>query len=155
MQSRALKDITIIVLHCSDSDYQQHDNIETIRDWHRAQGFDDVGYHYVVTKSGRVEIGRPLTTVGAHVKGHNFESVGICLTGAHQFSDAQFASAARLIDHLVDVLPSLKTQYGIVAHRIFNKNKTCPNYEIKKVLDLTTKRILGIDIGKNGKLVVS
>lgn len=154
MITRKLTDITIIVLHCSDSDYCYHDNIETIREWHmKEQGFEDVGYHFVILKSGRIELGRAINVVGAHVKGQNWGSIGICLTGAQEFSEAQFKSAALLIETLALILPNLKKQYGVLPHRFFNKNKTCPNYQLKEVFKYITEKIGGLDIDKNGKLV--
>ena len=96
--------INLIVLHCSDSDHPHHDNVETIRKWHTERGFtgpdgvegteDDIGYHFVITKDGTVHAGRPVEAVGAHVHGHNANSIGICLTGKtrSQFTPAQFRS---------------------------------------------------------------
>ena len=40
-----------------------------------------LGYHYVIDTDGTVETGRMVGEIGAHVKGHNQYSVGICLVG--------------------------------------------------------------------------
>lgn len=48
---------------------------------HRARGWDGIGYHYVIRRDGRIEPGRPIMDVGAHVKGVNRESVGVVWVG--------------------------------------------------------------------------
>ena len=49
--------------------------------WHRERGWLKIGYHYVIKRDGTVETGRELEEVGAHAKGHNAISVGICMVG--------------------------------------------------------------------------
>lgn len=39
------------------------------------------GYHFVIRRDGRVEIGRDLLAQGAHAYGWNDVSIGICLVG--------------------------------------------------------------------------
>lgn len=126
--------VTKIILHCSDSDIKAHDSIRVIDNWHKAKGWEGCGYHFVITKNGKVEKGRHLEKIGAHAKGHNEDSVGICLTGKYDFSYDQFKSCNRIIGNLFDV-------YGlewddVYLHSEINKNKTCPNfktYQIKAV----------------------
>ena len=74
--------ITMIVVHCSATRCNQpypvqqlfHDHVE-VNHWRY------IGYHYYITRSGRVEITRPLERMGAHAKGHNAHSIGICYEG--------------------------------------------------------------------------
>lgn len=85
------RSIKMIVIHQTGSSLAAHDNIETIREWHTMRGFvgadgvtgthDDVGYHYVILKNGAVKRGRDEDTVGAHTKGYNTPSLGVCLCG--------------------------------------------------------------------------
>lgn len=136
--------IDMIVLHCSDSDNPRHDNIETIRQWHTERGFtgpdgisgneDDIGYHFVITKDGVVHEGRPLNSIGAHVKGYNEHSIGICLTGKlkSQFTPKQFKAALALIrklfsDHELD-------WKAVRLHNQLDKGKTCPNFNLNEVI---------------------
>lgn len=148
--TRKLDDITILIIHCSGSDFPQHDNIETIRQWHLERGFDDVGYHYFIQKNGNIEIGRLLEKIGAHTLGYNSESVGICLGGSIDFTESQMISAAKLIDNLFLYLTNLKKTYGILPHRFFNVNKTCPNFELSRIF----KYMESIHaIGKLGKYI--
>jgi N-acetyl-anhydromuramyl-L-alanine amidase AmpD len=116
---------SIIIVHCSDSDVPAHDNIETIDRWHKQRGWKMVGYHYVITKDGEVHPGRPESAVGAHCKGQNIDSLGICLTGRNEFSQEQLDSAERLFNELCskyDIDPE-----NILPHNHFDESKTCPN----------------------------
>jgi len=61
---------------------------ETFRRAHKAKGWRDIGYHYVINNGtyrpdGLVEVGRAETESGAHCSadGMNFKSIGICLVG--------------------------------------------------------------------------
>jgi len=74
--------INLIVVHASYTPPSMDIGAETIRDWHvNDNGWDDIGYHYVITRAGEVEVGRPLEMAGAHVRGHNDDSIGVCLIG--------------------------------------------------------------------------
>lgn len=120
-----MRSLKRIIIHCSDSDVASHDNVETIRQWHKERGFSDIGYHFVITKK-QVEQGRPLDIVGAHTKGFNEDAVGICVTGRNGFSTKQL----KMLDDLVKILkmcfPSIEE---VRPHRYYNKEKTCPNFK--------------------------
>jgi hypothetical protein len=71
-----------IVLHCSATRASQVNiGAKDIRRWHKDKGWADIGYHYVIKRDGTLEKGRALDAVGAHVEGHNSDSVGVCLVG--------------------------------------------------------------------------
>lgn len=129
-----MRKIDLIVLHCSASDNSKHDNLKVIRDWHVFdRGFSDVGYHFIITKDGKVHTGRPIERAGAHCKGYNRNSIGICLTGLNKFSQAQFDACRELVNELI--LEFGLTVIDVLPHNQFNKNKTCPNFNIwEKVL---------------------
>ena len=135
MEKRNLSEINIAVIHCSDSDYAHHDNIATIREWHKARGFDDVGYHYFIRKDGSVEFGRSLDTIGAHVLHYNYESIGICLAGKHEFTTEQFRACTMLLDILAVTVVGKSKDCWIFPHWYFNPNKTCPNFDLKKLTE--------------------
>lgn len=73
--------VRLIVLHYSATHADQDPGVEDIRRMHLARGFNDVGYHYVIRRDGRIEKGRAEEVIGAHVKGHNTGSLGICCIG--------------------------------------------------------------------------
>lgn len=54
--------------------------VDKITEWHKARGFDTIGYHAVVWK-GKIYDGRSLEYMGAHVRGWNHKALGICIAG--------------------------------------------------------------------------
>lgn len=76
-----MRKINTIVYHYSAT-YEDLDlGVKDMRKMHLARGFNDVGYHYVIRLDGTVERGRPDEVVGAHVRGFNRDSIGICCIG--------------------------------------------------------------------------
>lgn len=56
--------------------------VRAIQDFHmRTRGWSDIGYNFLVDYLGRIYEGRGWTAVGAHAKGHNTESIGVCFIG--------------------------------------------------------------------------
>ncbi len=70
-----------IVVHCSATKPSQDVGASEIRQWYLDRGLSNIGYHLVIRRDGPVENGRPLSNVGAHVRGYNRVSIGICLSG--------------------------------------------------------------------------
>lgn len=78
-----------IVVHCSATKPQQDIGVDTIREWHLAKGWSDVGYSAVIKRNGLVQMGRHPDDVGAHVAGYNTRSVGVCLIGGLYVNGAE------------------------------------------------------------------
>jgi len=100
--------------------------VDTIRKWHRAKGWADVGYHYVVRKNGGIEIGRDLSLVGAHCLGRNHDSVGVCITGdfwKYEPTLSQINACNRIYHELCQIY--YKT-LGIEFHRPEYHKQACP-----------------------------
>ena len=70
-----------IIIHCSATHEGQEFHAADIDRWHKAKGWNGIGYNYVITLDGKVEKGRPEGAVGAHTPGHNRDSIGICYIG--------------------------------------------------------------------------
>lgn len=124
------KETKYLILHCSDSDYKQHDDISVIREWHIERGFSDVGYHFFIKRDGTIQEGRELDAVGAHCKGLNNKSIGICLHGKEKFTPEQFEAAAGLCK-------LLRVRYSdaqIKGHYEYS-TKTCPNFDVDEFMD--------------------
>ncbi len=121
-----------IVVHCSDSPQGRGDNAETIHRWHKTRipKFDGIGYHYVILENGLVENGRPEYWAGAHVKGHNTGSIGICLIGIDSFTERQYQSLGDLLKQLIKKYPGIK----VCGHRDLDSGKTCPNFEVRSFM---------------------
>lgn len=126
--------ISWVIVHCSDSNNPNHDNIKTIREWHIERGFKDVGYHYFIRKDGTVEKGRDEAKVGAHVKNHNKDSIGICLHGKEKgdFTAAQFDALEVL---LIDILGRYDLdKRSVLGHRDLDPHKLCPVFDLDAFL---------------------
>lgn len=137
-----MRAIKKIIVHCADTPEGRDDSAADIRRWHKVQGWNDIGYHYVVDLDGTIEPGRPIEKAGAHCTGHNADSIGVCYIGGcdkkmqpkDTRTDAQKASLLLLLKYLVAKYPGV-TIYG---HRDF-ANKSCPSFDAKKEYDeLTT-----------------
>ena len=76
-----MRTINLIVVHCSatreDKSFTEHD----LDVCHRRRGFNGVGYHFYIRKNGDIKSTRPLERIGAHSRGFNRESIGICYEG--------------------------------------------------------------------------
>jgi len=114
----------LIVIHHSAT---AEGNVESFRNYHmNTRDWDDVGYHFVITNGkggpdGEVQIGRQQDKQGAHAKGRNHRSVGICMVGEDKFTDKQKAVLVLLIVemcHEYEIYPSHKTIEG--------HHKDCP-----------------------------
>ena len=120
-------EVEYIVVHCSDSPQGRGDTASTIHAWHLANGWDGIGYHRVILEDGKVENGRPLYWVGSHAYGYNSKSIGICLIGEGVYTSDQWGALRKLIFKLLERSPAAK----VVGHCDLDKNKTCPNFDVK------------------------
>ena len=132
------KATTMIILHCSATREGQDVKAKTIKQWHKDRGFDDIGYHYVIDLDGTIEKGRDEDLVGAHCKGHNATSIGICYVGGcdknmkpkDTRTPEQKRSMLSLVRKLVNKYKIPVTQ--IWAHHDFDKHKACPSFDISE-----------------------
>ena len=125
------KDIKYIVIHCSDTPNDTNLGAEDIHKMHLGFGWDGVGYHKIILRSGKIENGRPEYWVGAHTFGINSISLGVCLIGRDKFNKSQFKSLKRIILNWKKKYPSTL----IKGHRnAIETSKTCPNFDVDKWL---------------------
>jgi N-acetylmuramoyl-L-alanine amidase len=122
-----------ITIHCSDSPDGRDVPASEIERWHIARGFRAIGYHAVIQPSGKIEYGRKLNEIGAHVKGHNTNNLGICLVGRRKFTHKQFEALRMFLDNIFTSEPQIP-QWAMFCHHEFDPGKTCPNMEIKRIL---------------------
>lgn len=123
-----MRGVDLVVIHCSDSDHAHHDNIKIIENWHKERGFKKIGYHYVITKDGKIHQGREEQEIGAHAQGYNKRSIGICLTGKNKFTEAQFETLEKLVKDICERYAIQKQD--VLAHNELNPDKTCPNFDL-------------------------
>lgn len=121
--------IKFLVIHCSDSEDSKSYTAADIHKLHLKFGWNGIGYHKVISRSGLIENGRPEFWIGAHVKGYNDKSLGVCLIGRKKFTKNQFSSLKLVIKDWKNKYPKAE----IVGHyEITNSSKTCPNFNVKK-----------------------
>lgn len=161
-----------IVIHCSATQNGRSLRTSTqtaaqvIDGWHKQRGFQrlealrkafnphlaHIGYHFVIDTDGTVESGRKAGEIGAHVKGHNLHSVGICLVGGitkdkrnhGEYTEKQWKALHRLLRELEAKYPEAK----ICGHRDLSPDvngdgtispnewlKTCPCFDVWSWLD--------------------
>jgi len=112
-----------------------------IKKWHvDDNGWDDIGYHYIIKRGGLVEVGRPEGFQGAHAPAANSKSIGICLVGGmaddggpeNNFTMEQFLSLKDLIKRVKMTNSNI---VEIVGHCDIQENKpNCPGFNLKEWL---------------------
>ena len=148
--------IDYIAVHCTATPEGQDLTVEQIRKQHKAQGWADIGYHFVVYRDGSVHEGRDVDIAGAHVSGYNSHSIGIAYVGGLEPStcapyhllqakdtrtEEQRAALYSLLMDLRKLYPEAKIQ----GHRDFSPDlngngtiepsewvKDCPSFDAKK-----------------------
>lgn len=89
------REIKRVILHHSAT---ETGDVESFRHYHvNVRGWDDIGYHWIITRKGQVQEGRPSWKAGAHAKGRNQDSLGICLVGTDSFTPEQLQSLERIL----------------------------------------------------------
>lgn len=125
--------INEIIVHCTSTAEGKNFKAADIDRWHKAKGWDGIGYHHVVDLDGTVEPGRPESKVGAHCLKHNTNSIGVVYVGGVA-SDGKTPKDTRTPQQkaaLVKLLTELKHRYpnaSIHGHRDFAA-KACPSFD--------------------------
>lgn len=84
------KSTEAIVIHCTATLAHQDFRRAEIEAMHKKRGWKQIGYHYLITLDGTVEVGRaPDSSIGAHVQGFNDRTLGIAYVGGLRSSDAK------------------------------------------------------------------
>ena len=129
-----MRSIDKIIVHCSATREGQHVPVQQIRQWHLQRNFADIGYHYVIYLDGTVHKGRPLEKAGAHCKGYNAHSIGICYIGGldrqGKPKDTRTAAQKAALLALVRELRQRFPRASVHGHREF-ANKACPCFDVK------------------------
>ena len=102
-----MRKINAIVVHHTASPGALTD-IAKVTSWHKQRGFSTIGYHFFINWDGSVEAGRPVARVGAHVKGNNANTIGICLSGNFEIEQpmpAQLQALETLLMQLFEDFP--------------------------------------------------
>jgi N-acetyl-anhydromuramyl-L-alanine amidase AmpD len=136
MSWKPIQEVKYIVIHCAATPPSMDVGVEEIRLWHLRRGWFDIGYHYVIRRDGTIEDGRPTDRPGAHARGFNHLSLGICLVGGvdehnnpeNNFTDDQFDALAGLVKGLKVGEPDAE----VLGHnQLPNVNKACPSFDAR------------------------
>lgn len=132
-----MRHIDEIIIHCSATPEGKDYTVDQIRDWHvSGNGWQDIGYHYVIYRDGSVHEGRPESMMGAHTRGHNARSIGVCYVGGcaadgktpkDTRTPAQRKALKDLVRRLLEKYPGA-TVHG---HNEFAR-KACPSFDVSK-----------------------
>lgn len=128
--------IDTLWVHCSATAEGKDYTVADIRAWHKARGWSDIGYHYVVYRDGSIHAGRPVGQVGSHVAGHNTGSIGIVYVGGVS-ADGKTPKDTRTAAQRASMLwltRQLVARHGIKRVRGHNEvaAKACPSFDVRK-----------------------
>lgn len=147
-----MRKINLIVIHCSatreDRDFTEHD----LDICHRRRGFKGAGYHYYIRKNGKIITAREPERIGAHARGYNEHSIGICYEGGLDIHGRAKDTRTRWQKHSLRVLiKTLLRDYPesrVCGHRDLspdrNENgeiepeewvKECPCFEVGEEME--------------------
>lgn len=145
VKGTATRAITRIIVHQSASRWG---DAQAIDEWHRERGWNGIGYHFVICNGflevglgyherddGLVQPGRHENEAGAHAKGNNDDSIGICLIGVgRQFTRWQYTHLLWLIEALCAAYPGIGLD-GVIGHyEVDPVNKPdCPGFDMELV----------------------
>ena len=129
-----MRQINKIIVHCSATREGENYTVDTIRSWHvDGRGWSDIGYHFYIDLHGKIYKGRDIAKIGAHCKGQNRNSIGICYCGGVE-ADGKTPKDTRTDEQkvaLLAVLRTLKAMYPeikIHSHKDY-ANKACPSFD--------------------------
>lgn len=131
-----MRKINEIIVHCTATAEGKNFKAADIDRWHKAKGWNGIGYHHVVDLDGTVEPGRTENEVGAHCLKHNANSIGVVYVGGLA-SDGKTPKDTRTPQQkaaLVKLLAEIKHRYPnatIHGHRDFAA-KACPSFDATK-----------------------
>ncbi len=144
-----MREINLIVIHCSATRADRDITALDINSAHIVRGFNSWGYHYYIRKSGKIEPMRPLEDVGAHARGYNRNSIGVCYEGGldinGQAADTRTMHQREAMKNLIHILKKEFPDAKVVGHRDLSPDKNyngiidpwerikeCPCFEVRE-----------------------
>jgi len=131
-----------IIIHCAATKASMDIGYKEIRKWHvEDNGWDDVGYHFIIRRNGQLEKARPEGYSGAHAPSYNSRSIGICLVGGmaddggpeNNFTLEQFLTLKDLVNMIMDKYSDITE---VLGHCDVQENKpNCPGFNVKEWLN--------------------
>jgi len=160
-----MRKIDKVIIHCSDTWRGFPLLPQHLGQWHKERGFAPagkcltegvdpaVGYHFYINRDGIESPLRPLEEAGIHCKGHNHNSIGICMEGGglyeakhklqRNLKEYREKIGIKTIYQTVIRTAFLLDQFGLDSSNVFghgelqlNKKDTCP------YLDMNAFRVM-------------
>ena len=147
-----------VVWHCSATPPSRDIGRADLDGMHRRRGWDSIGYHVVIRRDGRIELGEDLSKWGAHAKGHNAVSVSVVLVGGvdedgkaeNNFTKDQWSAAKNVFEFLALLYPGADN----VGHRDLSPDadgdgrinrwefmKDCPCFSVQQWIENKLKAV--------------
>jgi len=138
-----MRHITDIIIHGTATPPSMHVDVDVVRRWHMSRGWDDIGYHFLILRSGVIEDGRDLDKdgnifeeIGAHTYRYNKNSIGIALVGGVNedrkidvnYTANQYESLKVFLDTLLHRFPNAELN----GHRRY-ANTECPYFDVRSL----------------------
>ena len=136
------REIKMLVIHCSATRCNVPFTVEQLDACHRERGFEGIGYHFYITRDGRVHATRPLERVGAHAKGFNLHSIGICYEGGLDVNGKPADTRTwQQRSSLRDLVYALRHAFGdvkVLGHYQLGADihKACPCFDAQREFDI-------------------
>lgn len=131
-----MRKINKIIIHCSATKEGRDIKTDTIKSWHmKGRGWSDIGYHFVIELDGTIKQGRNVEKIGAHTKGENTNSIGVCYVGGvDDMNKAKDTRTEAQKESMIELIESLKSEYKTATIHGHNEyaNKACPSFDVKK-----------------------
>jgi len=130
-----MRKIKKVIVHGSYSRPSQKWGVREIDEVHREKFGHSVGYHYIITRSGELEYGRDIHEIGAHTRGSNRDSIGICLIGGRKEDEDEweFNYTPEQMLTLYELLEAVDMVFGYLrlgGHGNFQDNRECPGFSV-------------------------
>lgn len=141
-----MRNINEIVVHCTATrpkwweGRSAEEKAREVRQWHLDRGFNDIGYHWLIDRDGTIVKGRDESKTGAHVKGHNANTIGISLFGGHgsssddQFSDNYTPAQETALRQLIAEIEMRYNIQKVSGHNEYS-TKACPGFRVSEFLN--------------------
>jgi len=131
-----MRDIDTVIIHCSATPPSMDISANEIRHWHvNDNGWSDIGYHYVIKRNGELEIGRSLSDIGAHAKGYNKTSIGVCLVGGANIHGEPSDNFTPEQMSTLKMITVIYRHHNIIGHNEVDEKKACPSFNVQKWLE--------------------
>ncbi len=142
--------VTDILVHHSASTWGCSNDID---EWHRGRGWSEVGYHWIICNGvivpngewrllfdGMLERGRRPYQQGAHWKGGNVHSCGVCLIGKGAYTNFQLVKLSELLLLLKDMyevpVDKIRGHYEVDSAKV-----ECPMIDMVAVREKVARRM--------------